>query len=162
MGSLVRDCIFLPTPCQDHLLLALQPQRRGAIAVVEAVVGGKVLHIRLPGGGDCGGVQVHIVLLLRHIALNVEDELLPCLQFLGAPLLLEHGRELGVIDVTGGTRLLTLVSDGSLVGGSRAFVALVSVTVAPGMAPPLVSCTDPVTDPAPICAQAGTPMRSTP
>ena len=42
------------------------------------------------------------------------------------------------------------------------FVALVSVTVAPGMAPPLVSCTDPVTDPAPICAQAGTPMRSTP
>src|SRR5713226_10781135 len=56
--------------------LPVQPQRRGAIAVVEAVVGGKVLHIRLPGGRDRGGVQVHIVLLLCHIPLNVEDELL--------------------------------------------------------------------------------------
>ena len=32
--------------------LPIQPQRRSAIAVVEAVVGGKVLHIRLPGGRD--------------------------------------------------------------------------------------------------------------
>src|SRR6058998_1113733 len=49
------------------LLLPLQPQRRSAIAIVEAVVGGKVLHIWLPGGRDGVGVQVHIVLLLRHI-----------------------------------------------------------------------------------------------
>src|SRR5205823_4832164 len=78
-------CVPMGNP--PSLRLALQPQRSGAIAVVEAVVGGRVLHIRLPGGRDRGGVQVHIVLLLRHIALNVEDELLPCLQFLGAPLL---------------------------------------------------------------------------
>ncbi len=79
--------------------LPLQPQRRGAIAVVEAVVGGKVLHIRLPGGRDRGGVQVHIVLLLRDIALNVENELLARLQILRSSLFLKHGRKRGVMDV---------------------------------------------------------------
>src|SRR5919202_555755 len=60
--------------------LPVQPQRGGAIAVVEAVVGGKVLHVRLPGGGDRRGVQVHVVLLLRGIALDGVDELLARLQ----------------------------------------------------------------------------------
>src|SRR5262249_52680814 len=78
----------------------LQRQGRGTIAVVEAVVGSKVLHIRLPGGGDRVRVQVHIVLLLGYIALNVEDELLARLQVFGASLQLQHGREGGVIDVT--------------------------------------------------------------
>src|SRR5262245_47459612 len=60
--------------------LSIQPQRGGAIAIVEAVVGSKVLDVRLPGGGDGVGVQVHVVLLVRDIALNVEDELLARLQ----------------------------------------------------------------------------------
>src|SRR6266850_948304 len=44
------------SPLKIEVLLPLQPQRCGAIAVVEAGVGGKVLHIRLPGGRDRGGV----------------------------------------------------------------------------------------------------------
>src|SRR5262247_1753464 len=58
----------------DHL--SIQPQGGGAITIVKAVVRSKVLHIRLPGGRDGVGVQVHIILLVRDIALNVEDELL--------------------------------------------------------------------------------------
>src|SRR5262249_52708721 len=68
----------------------LQPQGRGTIAVVEAVVGSKVLHIRLPGGGDRVRVQVHIVLLLCYIALNVEDELLARLQVLALSQITEN------------------------------------------------------------------------
>ena len=62
--------------------LPIQPQRGGAITVVEAVVGSKVLDIRLPGGGDDRGGQVHIALLLRGVALHGEDELLACLRVL--------------------------------------------------------------------------------
>jgi hypothetical protein len=56
--------------------LPLQPQCGDATAIVKAMLGGKVLHVRLPGARDRDGVQVYIVLLLRDIALNVEDELL--------------------------------------------------------------------------------------
>src|SRR6266566_2978716 len=46
--------------------LPIQPQGSGTTAVVEGLVGGIVLHIRLPGAGHHGGVRVHIVLLLGH------------------------------------------------------------------------------------------------
>jgi hypothetical protein len=74
--------------------------------VVEGHVRGKVLHVRLPGTGEHVGVGVHIVLLLRRIALDVENELLARLQGLRAPLLLQHRRDLGVIDVAAVARLV--------------------------------------------------------
>src|SRR5262247_886511 len=49
--------------------LALQPQGGSTTAVIEGLIWGIVLHIRLPGAGHHGGVGVHIVLLLSHIAL---------------------------------------------------------------------------------------------
>src|SRR5713101_3124538 len=79
--------------------LALQPQRGHTTAVVKGQVGGKVLHVRLPRAGEHDRDRVHIVLLLGGIALNVEDDFLPRLQVPGAPLFLEHGRELGVVDM---------------------------------------------------------------
>src|SRR5262249_32892096 len=79
--------------------LPLQPQRSSTTAVVEALVGGIVLHIRLPGGGNHTGVRIHVVLLLGFIALKRKNDLPACLQVLGAPLFLEHGRDLGVVDV---------------------------------------------------------------
>src|SRR5262245_23141292 len=78
-----KDRKTSPTPT-----LPIEPQGRRAIAVVETVVGGEVFHIRLPGTGDHVGASVHIVLLLRRTALDVEDDLLARLQVLRAPLFL--------------------------------------------------------------------------
>src|SRR6266508_5924787 len=64
--------------------LSIQPQRRGAVAVVEAGVRGVVLHRRLPRSREHRGVQIHVVLLLRGVPLNVEDELPARLQILRA------------------------------------------------------------------------------
>src|SRR5262249_11271214 len=86
--------------------LPLQPERGGATAKVSREVRGKVVHIRLPGTRhDCGS-QVYIVLLLRGVALNVENELLARLRVLHAPLLLHHRRQLGVVDMAAVTRLV--------------------------------------------------------
>ena len=74
--------------------------------MVPVGVGGIVLDIRLPGAGDAYGVEVHIVLLLRNIPLNVKDELFARLAVLRAPLFLEHGRDLGVVDVTAVAQLV--------------------------------------------------------
>src|SRR5262245_46813022 len=106
-------CVFIGPPPYDllciHLMayavalpvarLALQPQRRNTPTVVEGRVGRIVLHVRLPGASDHDGVRVHIVLLRCHMPLNVENELLTRFQVLRAPLLLEHGRERGVVDM---------------------------------------------------------------
>src|SRR5215831_12277997 len=81
------------------LLLAVQPQRRHATAVIEGQVRRVVLHIRLPGTGIRNGDGEYIVLLLRNIALNVKDELLARLQLLGPALFLQHGQELRIIDM---------------------------------------------------------------
>src|SRR6516162_1348640 len=75
------------------ILLPLQPQRCNTTAIVEALVGGIVLHIRVPGGGKHTGVRVHVVLLLGLIALKRKNDLPACLQVFGAPLFLEHGRD---------------------------------------------------------------------
>src|SRR5712692_511135 len=79
--------------------LALQPQGGGATAVVEAEVGSIMLDVRLPGARHHDDIRIHIILLLRGIALNVEDHFLASLQVLRASLLLEHGRDRGVVDV---------------------------------------------------------------
>ena len=86
-------------PYAPPVRLAIQPQGGGTTAVVEGLVGGIVLHIRLPGAGHHGGVRVHIVLLLGHIALKLINELLARLQVPGAPLFLEQGRERRVVDI---------------------------------------------------------------
>src|SRR5206468_10042022 len=62
--------------------LPVQPQGGGAAAIVPARLGAIVLDIRRPGSGDDPDARVHVVLLLRHIPLDVEDELLPRLQIL--------------------------------------------------------------------------------
>src|SRR5215475_12642346 len=79
--------------------LAIQPQGGHTTAVVEALVGSIVLHIRLPGGGERVGVRVYIVLLLSLIALKLINDLSACLQVFGTPLCLEHGRDFGVVDM---------------------------------------------------------------
>src|SRR5262249_39905380 len=89
--------VLAPSP---WLFLALKPQCRGTAAVVEGRVGSVVLDIRLPGAGDTYGVKVHVVLLLRNMPLDVEDDLPARLQILRAPLFLEHGRDRGIVDVT--------------------------------------------------------------
>src|SRR5438552_17965715 len=86
--------------------LPVQPQRRSAIAIIKRKVRGVVLHIWLPGACDTHAIKVHIVLLLRCIALDVEDNLLTCLQVLRAHFLLEHCRELGVIDVAARKKII--------------------------------------------------------
>src|SRR6266700_2263472 len=86
--------------------LPLQPQGGSTTAVVESLIGGIVLHIRLPGAGEHGGVRVHIVLLLGLIALKLIDDLPAYLQVLGAPLFLEHGGHLGVVDIAPIERLV--------------------------------------------------------
>src|SRR5437868_7203048 len=68
--------------------LAVQPQRRSATTVVEVEIEGIVLHVWMPGAGDHDSVCIHVVLLLRRIALNVKDEFLARLQILRAPLFL--------------------------------------------------------------------------
>src|SRR5215475_10711694 len=79
--------------------LAIQPQSGRPTTVVKSEIGGIVLYIRLPRTGDHDRIRVHIVLLFGGIALNVEDDFLAHLQVLGAPLLLEHGRDRGVVDM---------------------------------------------------------------
>src|SRR5215470_9726645 len=58
-----------------------------------------VLHVGLPRTREHDGHQVHIVLLLRGIALNIEDELLARRQVRDTPLCLHQCRERGVVDV---------------------------------------------------------------
>src|SRR5712692_7421105 len=79
--------------------IPIEQQGGSTTAVVEGHVRCIVLHVRLPGAGDHTRVRVYVVLLLRRIPLNVEDDFLACLQVLGTPLLLEHGCDRGVIDV---------------------------------------------------------------
>src|SRR5919109_583164 len=86
--------------------LALQPQRRSASAVVEGGVGRIVLHIWLPGTSDRVGIGIDIVLLCCHIPLNIENKLPAYFQVAGTPLFLEHGRELGIIDMAAVARLV--------------------------------------------------------
>ena len=61
---------------------SLELEGRAAVAVVEARVRRIVLHARLPGSGETDAVQIHVVLLLGGVALNVEDESPPCLEIL--------------------------------------------------------------------------------
>src|SRR6266567_816729 len=98
----IRDASDQPSA----LPLPVQPQRGGATAVIEREVGGIMLHIGLPGARDHARSEVHIVLLFCSVALKLPDELLARLQVLGPPLLLEHGRELGVVDMAAIARLL--------------------------------------------------------
>src|SRR5437867_2547180 len=93
-------------PYAPPVRLAIQPQGGSATAVIEGLVGGIVLHIRLPGAGHHGGGRVHIVLLLGLIPLKLSNDLLACLQGLGPPLFLEHGRDPGVIDIASVLRLV--------------------------------------------------------
>src|SRR5262245_13379496 len=79
--------------------LPLQPQGGRAAAVIVSGVGSKVLHMWVPGARDTYAVEVHIVLLLRNIPLQVKDDLLARLTVLHAPLFLKHGRDLGVVDM---------------------------------------------------------------
>src|SRR4029450_11690484 len=80
--------------------LAIEPQSSDPTTVVKGEIGSKVLHIGLPRAGDHDRVGIHIVLLLRGIALNVEDDVLARLQVLSGPLFFEHGRDLGIVDMT--------------------------------------------------------------
>ena len=91
---------------RSALPLAVQPQRGGGIAVVQEEIGGIVLHRRLTGAGEHPAVQIHIVLLCRRIALNVEDALLARRQVRRPPLLHDHRRERGVVDVAAVARLV--------------------------------------------------------
>src|SRR5438105_3566700 len=79
--------------------LAIEPQSGSPTAVVKGEIGGKVFHIGLPRTGDHDRAQVHIILLLRSIALHVEDDFLARLQVLSAALLFEHGRDRGIVDM---------------------------------------------------------------
>src|SRR5207249_4321137 len=74
-------------------------QRGGATTIIVGGVGSKVLHIWIPRAGDADAVEVHIVLLFCNISLQVKDKLPARLPVLCAPLLLEHGRDLRVVDM---------------------------------------------------------------
>src|SRR5262245_6878462 len=71
-------------------LRPIEPQRGSAVAVVEAGVRRVVLHGGLPGTRDSDIVETDVVLLLGHVALDVEDELPARLHILDAHLLLQH------------------------------------------------------------------------
>src|SRR6266700_3541989 len=77
--------------------LSLQPQGSGTAPVVEGDIGAIVFDIWCPGRRGHIDAHVHVVLLLRRIALDVEDDFSARLQVLRAPLCLEHGRERGII-----------------------------------------------------------------
>src|SRR5204863_8270994 len=101
------SCAYiLPLSLSSSLLLPIQPRLGDTTAVVEGEVVGVVLQIRLPGTGDHHREQIYIVLLLRSIALKVGQELLARLRILGAPLLLRHGRKLGIVDMAAVARLV--------------------------------------------------------
>src|SRR5205085_8666370 len=95
------QCEHCATSMSPHgaVRLSLQPQGSGTAPVVEGDIGAIVLDIWRPGRRGHIDAHVHVVLLLRHIVLDVEDDFPARLQVLGAPLFLEHGRERGVIDV---------------------------------------------------------------
>src|SRR5262249_52447522 len=86
--------------CAPAARLTIQPQRRGTITEVVSGVGSIVFHIRLPGAGDTYAVQVYIVLLIGNMTLDIKDDLLARFSVLRPSLLLEHDRELGVVDMT--------------------------------------------------------------
>src|SRR5262245_32818677 len=66
--------------------LAVEPDRHHPAAVVEAVVGPVVLHVRLPCRHDLLRGVIEIVGVVRRVALDVEDEI-PALPFVeGTPL----------------------------------------------------------------------------
>src|SRR5262245_53331741 len=96
--SRISSKVMANAPPEAHL--SIQPHLGDAAAVVEGEVVGKVLQIRLPGTGDHHREQIHIVLLLRGIALKVGQDLFACLWILRASLLLHHGCELGVVDMS--------------------------------------------------------------
>src|SRR5215813_2528634 len=87
-------------------LRPIQPERGGAVAVVEAGARRVVLHIGLPGSGDADVEETDIVLLVGHVTLDVEDGLPARLHLPDAHLLLQHSVEPGVVDVARVPRLL--------------------------------------------------------
>src|SRR6266700_7578543 len=86
-----------PTSPSGAVRLSLQPQGSGTAPVVEGDIGAIVFDIWCPGRRGHIDAYVHIVLLLRRIALDVEDDFPARLQVRRAPLCLEHGRERGII-----------------------------------------------------------------
>src|SRR5689334_20959704 len=84
----------------------LEPECGAAVTVVEARVRRVILHVRLPGPGETGAVEIHIVLLLGGVALDVENELPPRFEVPGPHLLLQHRDDRGVADVA---RVATLL-----------------------------------------------------
>src|SRR5882724_1685641 len=91
---------------RSALALPIEPQRGGAPAIIVGGVGSIVLHIGVPRAGEARAVEVHIVLLLRDIPLQVKNKLLARLAVLGAPLFLEHGRKLRVVDMAAVAQLI--------------------------------------------------------
>src|SRR5215510_7585064 len=79
--------------------LAIQPQYRSGHTVFLQGVRSIVFDVRLMGSGEHWASQIHIVLLLGLVPLDVEDALLTRLQVLCAPLCLEHRREGRVVDM---------------------------------------------------------------
>ena len=69
-------------------------------------IGSKVFHIGIPGAGKARAIEVHVVLLLRNVPLQVKDDLLPRLPVLRLPLFLEHGRDRGVVHMAAVARLI--------------------------------------------------------
>src|SRR5215831_967917 len=106
LSPLSLETVSLDSEARASGDLPIQPYRSDATAKVGAQVRGIVFHIRLPGGRDDLGGQVHIILLLRRVALNVEDELLSRLRVLQLPLFPHHGCELRVIDMAAVARLV--------------------------------------------------------
>src|SRR5678815_5076339 len=79
--------------------LAVEPERRRSVAVVEAGVRRVILHRRVPGSHDARGVEIDVVLLLSGILMDVEDDPAARLDVPGAHLLPQHRDDPGVADV---------------------------------------------------------------
>src|SRR5204863_2705645 len=58
----------------SRLASPIEPQGRDPVAVVEARIRGVVLDVGPPRGRERGRVQVHVVLLLGRVPLDVEDQ----------------------------------------------------------------------------------------
>src|SRR4030095_15451392 len=79
--------------------LPIEPERRGSIAVVEARARRVILHVRPPRSGESDGVEIDVVLLLRGISLDVEDDLAARFDVTRAHLLSQQRDDLGIADV---------------------------------------------------------------